>query len=512
MNNIKYKDQNKKNYKILSIVLFVMIFILLFMLIFLNIVKKNIENENITLTYDELKTVKDVVEYHKSKYISEELSQQLGYSLDVYLKFKVSLYNENDESNEEYYNTLINDIAKILHFTSFRLFDNEHNINIDVICDGKEVQKIIVNGMEDYFIYMDSKLSVKKYKELPITEFSVTSPVLQNCIDNNWEGNIYLGERDSIFNNYNIYFDEGIKVRIINGKIYNIIFTKKYNGSVIENLFPGIDLKSVEASLGEATFKNEDLKIVGYKGTKNYVFFTEDEISIYRNSNMDSDDFFDLADKYINNELDLLEFMNELTYLWPDYSEYYYTETSFFIAYPLKGIEISVNSGDINGFLVYNNNKSTLSKIGRYLENTNFIGRLQIDSVFEAEQRRFEEETNLINLAKEYNEQLEEKNIIGQSFNYEAYPILDNEGYIYKIKFIAKDDERPNREINDSINSFLWLTNDYFLFSKSGKGIYFYNLTTGKIQRVFTGNKQFVFKGYEDGILKYDNEELQLQF
>ena len=153
-----------------------------------------------------------------------------------------------------------------------------------------------------------------------------------------------------------------------------------------------------------------------------------------------------------------------------------------------------------------------MSKIGRYLENTNFIGRLQIDSVFEAEQRRFEEETNLINLAKEYNEQLEEKNIIGQSFNYEAYPILDNEGYIYNIKFIAKDDERPNREINDSINSFLWLTNDYFLFSKSGKGIYFYNLTTGKIQRVFTGNKQFVFKGYEDGILKYDNEELQLQF
>lgn len=511
MKNIKYKDQNKKNYKILLIVLFVMIFILLFMLISLKIVKKNID-DNIILSYDELKTVKDVVEYHKSKYISEELSKQLGYSLDVYLKFKVALYDENNESNEEYYNTLINDIARIINFKSFRLFDSEHNINIDVICNGKEVQKIIVNGMEDYFIYMDSKLSIKKYKEIPTTEFSIASPILQKYIDNNWEDNVYLGERDSIFNNYNIYFDEGIKVRIINGKIYNIIFTKKYNENVIENFFPGVDLKSIESSLGEATFKNDDLKIIGYKGKENYVFFTEDEISIYRNSEIDSDDFFDLADKYIDNELDLLEFMNELTYLWPDYSEYSYTESSFFIAYPLKGIEISVNNDDINGFLVYNNNKSTLSKIGRYLENTNFVGRLQKDSVFEAEQRRLEEERELVNLAKDYNEQLEDDNIIGQSFNYDAYPIKDNNGYIYKIKFIAKDDNRPNREINDSIDSFLWVTNDYFLFSKSGKGIYFYNLTTGKTQRVFTGKAEFIFKGFENGILKYDDKELELQF
>ena len=78
-------------------------------------------------------------------------------------------------------------------------------------------------------------------------------------------------------------------------------------------------------------------------------------------------------------KIDLLDFMNELTYIWPDYSKYEYNSTSVWITYPLKGIEITINSGDINGILVYNNNKSSLSKIGRYLEDTNFVGRLQLD-------------------------------------------------------------------------------------------------------------------------------------
>lgn len=515
MKNIKYKDHNKKNYKILLIVLFVMIFILFFMTIFLKVLKNNIEDKNIVLTYDQLKTIEDVIEYHKSTYISENLSEELGYGLDVYLKFKVPLYSENDESNEEYYNTLIEDGAKILNYRSFKLIDNEHDINIKIICDGTQVKNIIINDMEDYFIYMDSKLSVKKYKELPTTEFSVASEVLQRCIDSNWDLNTYLGERDSIFNNYYIYFDEGIKARIIDGKIFNIIFTKKYSGNIIENIFPGIDLKSAEASLGEATFKDEELNIIGYKGEKIYVFLTEDEVSVYRNTSTNSDEFFDLADKYIDKELDLLDFMNELTYIWPDYSEYSYTETSFFIAYPLKGIEISVNSGDINGFLVYNNNKSTLSKIGRYLEDTNFVGRLQKDSVFEAEKRRVESESNLLTSAKEYRQSLDDetKDRIGESMDYLIHPIKDSNGYIYQLEFISKDGEKANREINDSIDSFLWLTNNYFLFSKSGKGIYFYNLDTGRIQRVHTGNNEFIFKSYENGILKYDNnEEIELHF
>lgn len=394
------------------------------------------------------------------------------------------------------------------------MIDNEHKITIKIICSKGKISKIIINDIEDYFIYMDSQLSAKKYKELPITNLSVASNVLQECIDNNWDSDTYLGEKDSFFNNYNIYQDEGVEAKIINKKIFNIIFTKKYAGNVIENIAPGAEFKYVEASLGEPTFKDEELNIIGYKGKDFYIFLTEDQISIYRNSSTKSDEFFDLTDKYINEELDLLEFMNQLTYMWPDYNEYYYTENSFFISYPLKGIEISVNNGDRNGFLVYNNNKSSLSKISRYLENTNFIGKLQNDSVFEAEKRRLEEKTELINSAKEYKNELsdDEKKIIGESLYYNIKPILDSNGYIYQIKFISLYDGRPNREINDTINSFLWVTNDYFLFSKSGKGIYFYNLSTGRVQLVYEGNDEFDFVSYDNNILKYDDKEIKLSF
>ena len=516
MKNYKYKDQNKKNYKILMVVLFVMIFILLFMTFLLKVVEKNIEENEVILSYDEIETIKDVITYHKSKYISENVSEERGFSLDVYLSFKVPLYEEDGaKSNEEYYTTLIEDCAKIIRYSSFKLIDTEHDINIKVICKNNKIEKIIINELEDYFIYMDSRYSIQNYEELPKTSLSIVSEDLQRCIDGNWNADIYFGERESIFNNYYIYFDEGINVRIIDGKIYNIIFTNKYKKDVINNIFPGMDLRSAESSLGEATFKDEDLNVIGYKNDKVYVFLTESMISVYRNSSETSDEFFDLADEYLNENLDLLEFMNELTYIWPDYSEYFYTESSFFIAYPLKGVEISVNNGDINGFLVYNNNKSTLSKIGRYLEDTNFVGRLQKDSVFEAEKRRLKADKEMVENAKEFirNLEQEKKNLIGESLNYLMNPIKDSNGKIYQIEFISKDGEKPNREINDTIDSYLWINNDHFLFSKIGKGIYFYNLNTGKVQRVYTGIDEFIFNEYENNILRYDNtKEVELKF
>lgn len=513
MKKIRYKSQNNKNYTKILIVLLVLTFILLLgLLITLFTIQSQSKPEK--NSYDSLTTLEEVIEYHKSKYISEEASKLSGFYKDVYLRFVIPLYEENDESNEEYYNKLIEDCAKIIYYRNFRLIDEERDITIEIYCDGSKIDKIIINGMEDYFIYMDSQISMKEYKEIPTTNFSIESDILQRCIDNNWADTTYLGERESIFNSYYIYFDEGIRARFIDGKIYNIIFTKNYQGNIINNFFPGIDKNSVEAKLGEATFEDEEIGVFGYKGENIYVFFTENEISVYRNTNIDSDDFFKLADKFLAEELDLLGFMNELTYLWPDYSDYKYTSTSVFLSYPLKGIEITINNGDINGILVYNNNRSSLSKINRYLEDTNFVGKLQIDLVYEAEKRRFEEEINLTADAKNYEILLEqeESKIIGNSMNYYAFPKKDNKGNILSIKFISKFGDAPNRELNDGVNSYVWLTSDYFLYSKSGKGIYLYNLTNGKAQRVIEGTGELKIESYENRILKYDGNEVMLEF
>ena len=48
---------------------------------------------------------------------------------------------------------------------------------------------------------------MKKYVEIKTTDFEITSGVIEECIRNNWN-ELNLGRRDSIFNEYYIYFDE----------------------------------------------------------------------------------------------------------------------------------------------------------------------------------------------------------------------------------------------------------------------------------------------------------------
>ena len=509
MKKTRYKDQNKKSYNKILIVLFVLIFILFCLVLALNSAKKDVTE---TIDYKDISSIKDVIEYHKSKYISEKNSSEVGFYLDVYVDFKVPLYNGYD-SNEDYFNVLIEDCAKVMNYYSFRLFDEKKDIKIYVVCDKVKVKKIIINEMEDYFIYNDSQNSLKRYQEIPNTEFSITSTLLNTCISNNWSKDTYFGERDSIFKSYNIYFDEGIKVRIIDGSIYNIIFTDKYLENVIEDITTATKKDYIVTRLGKPTFEDEETGIFGYKNEQIYIFFSKNEISVYRNSNINSDDFFDLSDKYSSGDLDLLEFMNELTYMWPDYSEYIYGQDMVYIKYPLKGIEIRINYGDINGILVYNNNKSTLSKISRYLENTIFVSRLQTDLVFEAEIKRVLNEKDFLTKAEEYENTLdvETKKAIGESLNYRIYPKRDTRGYISKIYFISRFDKGPDRELVDGVDSYLWMSNDYFLFSKADIGIFFYNLQNGLTQRVVTGSGDFKLESYSDGVLKYDNKEMELQ-
>lgn len=510
MKSVRYKDQNKENYKKILIVLFVVIFILLFISLILSAIAK--KNEKHQVEFDSISSIKELLEYYDCKYLGEADGTENGYRFDVFTEFKYPLYKDDNTSNEEFYTKLINDAARVMKYYSFRLIDEKNDITIKVKCKNYAIESIIINGVEDYFIYMDSQISMRQYVELPVTDFEVKSPILQACIDQSWDHDINFGTKESIFNNYEIYLDEGIKVRKIQNKVYNLIFTKKYADKVVNNISVGAKTEDVVDVLGKPTFEDEKLDVIGYKSNDFYIFFSDNEISVYRIYQGDTDDFFKLADKLIAEKLDLLDFMNELTYMWPDYSEYSYSSNSFFISYPLKGIEIKLNSSDISGILVYNSIKSSMSKIQQYLDNTNFVARLQIDSVYEAEKRRYEIEVGHDERYNEYMNTLtdEEKNIIGKSIKYKAYPERDESGNIYSMKFIGTSDDRPNRELNDAIDSYLWLSSDLFIYSRTEEAIFAYDLNTGKVQRLLEGKDEFVLQGYEDGILKYDYKEVPI--
>ena len=216
----------------------------------------------------------------------------------------------------------------------------------------------------------------------------------------------------------------------------------------------------------------------------------------------------------LNDELDLLDFMNELTYLWPDYSEYEYNTESVFLSYPLKGIDVKIGYENTNAIVLYNNIKSNLTVVENYLENPEFISRLGMDNLFEAEKRRIQEKNALLKKCEEYKKNLtdDEKQKLGESLSFGVYADLDNSGNIVKLCLISKDGNNPNRELYDSISSYLWINNDTLIYSQSKRGIYSYNVTTGEKFTIILGEDNYTLKGFENGILKYDDSEMEITY
>ncbi len=508
MYKIKIQDyKKKKTFRLILLFLFIILMIALILLRFLNL---EVEKKNVT--YANINTVEDVLNYYKCTYISEKKSLADNIDTDINLKFRYNLYDD-ENSNETFFTNVINNIARVLYYTNFRMIDEEKEIEIKVICENEKITQILINDIEDYFIYMDSLIDVSKYEEIQITEFQVQSEELQNLISNGWDGNTYFGTKDSIFENYNIFFDEGIKERNIDGKVYNIIFTNKYQKNVVNDFYPGIENDLVEARLGTPSFKDSELGIIGYKGKDIYVFFGKNEISVYRNLPENIDNFFELVDSFLNDKMDLLEFMNELTYIWPDYSEYDYDSNHVFISYPLKGIDIKIGYDETDGIFLYNNINENINTLKKYLNNTELISKMKIDNVFEAEKRRINNKNDLLNKCEEYTkDQDENEKTLGKSSLYDIYAETDDNKNIMSMKFISKDSNYPDRELNDAISSYIWIRDDILLYSQRKKGIYYIDLTTGQRQLLLEGKEEFKFNNFENGVLKYDNTEITIQF
>lgn len=509
----KYKDQNQLHIKKIMILVAIILTLALFIfIILLSSIQKKEEEKQIAISTGKFNSIKDILEYYGCQYKSQKKSELENFDIDIYTTFKYDLY-DNENSNEEFYNNVINTIAKFLNYTNFRMIDEskEEKIEIQVIGDGSKIQTIFINGIEDYFIYMDSQISLSKYKELKTTEISIQSPELINCIQNNWNSNTNFGTRETIFQNYDIYFDEGIQIRKISGKIYNIIFTKNYVKSVVNGFTVGEKHDIIIDRLGNPTFQNEDGSIIGYKSKDIYVFFEKDQISIYRNTKETGfDEFFKLTDKFLNHEYTLLDFMNELTYLWPDYEKYTYDAETVFLSYPNKGIDVKINYDNMDGIILYNNIGVAQNIVNQYLKHTEFVAQLQVDNVYNAEVRRMEIEKSKNTKCKEYKEQFEKEDDRNRGQIYDYYAEIDSNKNIIAMYFISRNEQFVDCELHESINSYIWINETCLLYGINGKGIYFYDLKKQTKGVIVSGEDLFEIKSYENNILKYDDREIQV--
>lgn len=487
--------------------------ILLIFLIALNYINKTEEEKNEAIMSGQFLSIKDLLEYYGCELEKTKDSTKEGFEIDIYAVLKYDLYTD-EKSNEEFYNKLIEEIAKFLYYKNFRLIDESktEKIEIEVYCKDMKIQKIIINGIEDYFIYMDSQISLKKYTEIPTTNFSIDAIQLIDCIQNNWSTQTDFGTREAIFQNYYIYFDEGIKTRKIDGKIYNVVFTEKYTGSIVNGLTVGVDNRTIKAKLGEPAFENG--QIIGYKGDNIYVFFEKNQISVYRNiEEKGFDKFCELVDTFLADECTFLEFMNELTYIWPDYEEYTYTAESVFLSYPNKGIDIKNNYDNTYGIVLYNNIGHRQEMTDQYLEHTEFVAKLQVDNIFNAEQRRYEKENEFSKKCEEYKSKYETEDNRNRGQIYDYYMKMSDDN-ISACYFISQTPEFMNCELNESIYTYIWINDYCFVYSVRNQGIYFYDLKNQIKGTIISGDKNCDYKiqKYENGILSYDEENISVQY
>lgn len=490
---MKKKKMDKKKKIIISISA------VLAFLIILVVILKISQNKPIN-SKEEAKSLQSIVEFCECKFISSKESEEKGYSLDIYLEFKYSPY-EDGKSKQPYYDVTIEGISEFLKYRNIRLIDKSRNLVIRVDTKTNSISKKYFNDIEEseYFSKLLSENTLENKKELKETKFDITSE-LQTLINNNWSTkNINFGEKTSTFKDYDIYFENGYRVRNINGKLFNIVFTNKFEKDVISNIKVGDSFEKVKQVLGNNYIEKGG--ILEYKGKDLYVCFTANEISVYPRISYDYTQFEKLLEEYNNNK-DFNSFMNKLTSLWPDYSYYKYDTDYCYIMYPLKGVRIYNSSQKTDGIQLYQEYNGSLKD--EHKDYYQVYYNTNESLILKAEQDRMMPKCETIANDGEF---------VSEKYSYKTQ--RNKDGKLYDIIIFSIDGENPDSELNKDIyvDKILWYDDDNLIYSIEKKGIYMYNATTRKIKTIVTGTNDFNITNFDhvNKILTYDGKDVKIE-
>ena len=254
---------NKK--KLIILLIAVLIAILILARLAISITKKK-------TSVDDFSTIKELVEYDGHKYISTKNSEENGFEKDIFIQFSNPPINDDGTTNQNSYEILIQHVGGKMLGRNFRIIDEDKDITIRIKFEEDKITTYTINNDVKYWKNLIAKYQTSAYSEEETTNFTINSEVIKNAISNNWKyTNINLGTKDSNLAGYDIYYDEGYKIRTINSKIYNIVFTKEYTGPIINQITTSTNIEEVERTLGKPTLTNDIENIIGYKSKDIYI-------------------------------------------------------------------------------------------------------------------------------------------------------------------------------------------------------------------------------------------------
>ena len=496
------KDRNTNLNKKLKIVFVVVLILLIAVMIASVIFYRS------TLSGKNLPDVGEILAYHGSELIKEEKSSEKDFSYDIYAKLKFPPIEENGYAEETFYDNLITDLTAKLQ-TNFRIIDEEKDVVVRVKYDFTTYNSYYsINNIDNYFKVQQAKVQ-SQIAKTQISELYVNTNVLQSIINSNWERRkASLGTSDSSINKYDIYFDEGYYIKTLGTKIFNIVFTNKFNGQVVNGITTGMTNEEIIRKIGEPTFSYSNNKLIGYKSNDFYAFFCNGEISIYEVAKLNEQNNQTFAQLFtkLNKDGDVTSFYNSLNIVYPNPEISTEKGNDILLFYPTLGMKVHFGK-DNNGITLYSNylgfvtTDKTIDDIknGDVTPNTDLD--LSNDAVFLSERTRYlddiEKRTPNNSWAK-----LSTKN----------YQIYENEvTHCYEFYSIDKKSIDSSITKNSGMN-ILSIDDNRFVYSIPFNGIYTYNAQTVKTDKILnaTNDEELKLEKVQDNILYYDNKTMPI--
>lgn len=352
--------KNRIRQKILLIFLILFFCLLFFMITLLRVIEKNeevLDNSTDTeVVEDKILTKKDIIEKYNSKYIAEGVDY-----IEVVLS--KGLFNEDGSSNQSFVEDLMNDLIPFYTPSDFYIVDEEKEIEVYARYNEElEGYEFVINKIENFYSKVDGESYVKVddtrivYGNLFATDNYLLDK-LQMYDFYFSEISENLDEGVELDNGYTSYQNGEILIKNApTGAVKNMILTENYSDKITTKIHSDMSLKEVIESEPAYGFGGLNDGYVGYRHRAYYLFFYDDEISIYTYSYKKNSTFEELLKMYLEDK-DLEMFVKRLSkkFMAYDYLEYDKDIQSAKIRYSTRGVDINIKNNDPKGITFYNN-------------------------------------------------------------------------------------------------------------------------------------------------------------
>ena len=350
----------------------------------------------------------------------------------IYTIFPKDLINDDGSNNQAYFEDVIHKTANYIDKEKFEIYDQEKKVSINVTKDSETKELTYnINDVEDYF----DKFNIDKYKQAKDTKIvpkeSMSLPL--NTIGNLYSYDMmidrkYLGNPEYSYGKYVYYKNGTLKAFVQNGTILNMVLLKGYEEEIFSGIKVGTSLEEIANKYPNYAFGGISKGYLGYRTGEVYVFFYNDEVSIWQYTYREQEKFEMIVIDYFEDG-NLENFAQKLANLWQGYASYDYKNEDgmkyLHAEYPTIGINIDINGSDAR-FDIYSNYYIT-ERIAKYIADGRMILHEQ-DAIDNAESNRRINESSELN--EEYyefrNEYIKYSNDVEEGSNENIETIIIN--------------------------------------------------------------------------------------